>query len=173
MRIDVQTEIVDVSDGDFEWMLRGRPEARNGLVLPPGGLGDAAMLRHVRALTKVQHAAGFRGSWMMRAGDEVVGLCGFHRPPAGGVVELGYGTAPERQGLGHATRAVAAILEAAERIGTIHTVKAETAVGNVASQRVLEKNAFRRSGERVDPEDGELIVWLRALPYPKVPEELP
>ena len=163
MRIDVRTEIADVSDGDFEWMLRAGPEARNGLILPPGGLGDGAMLRHVRALTKAQHDAGFRGSWMMLAGGEVVGLCGFHRAPVDGVVELGYGTAPERQGLGHATRAVAAILETAARAGTIHTVKAETAVANVASQRVLEKNGFVRCGERVDPEDGQLIVWQHAV----------
>jgi RimJ/RimL family protein N-acetyltransferase len=166
MRIDARTEIVALSDGDFDWMLRGGPEARNGLVLPAGGLADAETLGHVRGLTQRQHEAGFHGSWMMLAGDEVVGLCGFHRAPVDGVVELGYSTAPGRQGLGHATRAVAAILEAAARSGTIRVVKAETAAGNVASQRVLEKNGFARSGERVDPEDGALIVWQRAVQPP-------
>jgi RimJ/RimL family protein N-acetyltransferase len=166
MGLEARTEIVELSDGDFDWMLRGGSEARNGYTLAPGGLGDAEMLRHVRTLTKAQHDAGFRGSWMMLAGREVVGLCGFHRAPVDGVVELGYGTAPERQGLGHATRAVARILATAARLGTIRVVVAETAAGNVASERVLQKNGFVRSGERVDPDDGDLIVWRYAVTLP-------
>lgn len=43
----------------------------------------------------------------------------------------------------------------------VTAVTAETSVQNQASQRVLERNGFLRTGGRVDPEDGELICWRR------------
>ncbi len=38
-----------------------------------------------------------------------------------------------------------------------------TAVDNVASQCVLDRNGFERVGTRVDPHDGELLVWRKGL----------
>lgn len=38
-------------------------------------------------------------------------------------------------------------------------LSAETGVGNIASQRVLERNGFIRTGERIDAEEGPLICW--------------
>lgn len=39
-------------------------------------------------------------------------------------------------------------------------VSAKTAVSNIASQRVLEKNSFIKTSEtEFDPDDGELIFW--------------
>jgi RimJ/RimL family protein N-acetyltransferase len=40
---------------------------------------------------------------------------------------------------------------------------AETALTNPASARVLEKNGFVVTGTRIDPEDGALRCWRRAL----------
>jgi RimJ/RimL family protein N-acetyltransferase len=45
----------------------------------------------------------------------------------------------------------------------IRGVSAGTATANVASQRVLEANGFARTGTRIDPEDGEVIVWRRDI----------
>ena len=61
---------------------------------------------------------------------------------------LRYRGKPARRG--HATRAVAAMLEAARRDG-VRVVLAETIVDNIASQRVLERNGFERFGTRRDP----------------------
>lgn len=47
-----------------------------------------------------------------------------------------------------------------QRVGL---VSAETSAGNVASQRVLERNGFVRTGERVDEEDGQLICWQAVI----------
>ena len=51
------------------------------------------------------------------------------------------------------------MLNAARRDPAIRAVDAETTLGNLPSQRALARNGFRRAGTRVDPDDGELIVW--------------
>jgi RimJ/RimL family protein N-acetyltransferase len=45
----------------------------------------------------------------------------------------------------------------------VRGVNAETSVKNPSSQRVLERNGFARVGERVDEEDGPVIVWRREI----------
>ena len=96
--------------------------------------------------------------------NEVVGLCGPKQAPdSDGTVEIGFGVASSRRGRGYATRAVAELINIASRDILLHRLRADTATANIASQRVLERNAFVRTGTRSDPEDGELIVWHREL----------
>ena len=96
----------------------------------------------------------------MLEGNEVVGLIGLKAPAdAEGKIEFGYGIADSRQRRGHATRAVALMLKDIARDSRVRIVTAETAVANIASQRVLEKNGFQRIGTRLDAEDGEVICW--------------
>lgn len=40
---------------------------------------------------------------------------------------------------------------------------AETGIDNRASQMVLERDGFTRTGERTDPEDGDLYLWTIGL----------
>jgi RimJ/RimL family protein N-acetyltransferase len=95
----------------------------------------------------------------MVAEGEAVGLCSYKAPPdAEGDVEIGYGVAPERRRLGHATRAVSLIVEEAKRDERVRAVRAETALANLASQRVLEANGFVQTGRGMDDE-GQTIVW--------------
>ena len=159
------TEIVEVTDADFAAMLRGDAKLSSGLALPPGGVDESAVLEHVRGIAATLHAQGYTGGhWMVVADGEVVGLCGFkHVPSPAGEVEIGYGMAASRRRRGHATGAVAALLDAARRDPAVRAVIAQTAVDNVASQRVLVKNGFERIGRTHDPDDGELIVWRVTL----------
>jgi RimJ/RimL family protein N-acetyltransferase len=46
---------------------------------------------------------------------------------------------------------------------SISAVVAATAIANVVSQRVLERNGFARTGTTYDPDDGELIWWRTDL----------
>jgi [ribosomal protein S5]-alanine N-acetyltransferase len=59
---------------------------------------------------------------------------------------LGYWVDEQRNGRGLATRAVAAALAEAFGALDLHRVQAPVKVDNVASQRVLAKNAFERIG---------------------------
>ncbi|MGP6156286.1 MAG: GNAT family N-acetyltransferase [Vulcanimicrobiaceae bacterium] len=151
--------MLELEDADFDWMLGNGPDTNRGLRLPPGGADDPVTLAHVRAITRSLHAAGSRTSWMVVCDGELVGLCGFKRPPENGRVEVGYGLAASRRRLGFATRAVAAMLRVAAADERIEAVVAETVASNLASARVLEKNGFERTGARTDPLDGELVLW--------------
>jgi len=152
----------EVRDEDFDLMLRGEPITRLGVKQPPGGVENPAVLEIVRKITARLHENNCRGAWMMVWGEELVGLCSFRRPPENGEVEIGYGVAESRRGRGHATRAVRAIAQAAKAEG-VRVLLAETSVANPASGRVLEKSGFVTTGTRIDPEDGEVLVWRKEL----------
>ncbi|MHB8145783.1 MAG: GNAT family N-acetyltransferase [Vulcanimicrobiaceae bacterium] len=155
-----QTMLVEVTDEDFAWMLRGGEHA-GGLRLPSEGI-EVDIASHVQALVGRLREVGCNENWMIVSGGECVGLCGFKNPPAEGCVEIGYNVWPSRQRLGHATRAVAAMLDHAKTVGDLTGVTAETSAENIPSQRVLDSNGFERTSTRHD-DDGDLILWRITL----------
>jgi RimJ/RimL family protein N-acetyltransferase len=154
-----RTLLVEISDAHFRWMLGRQAVPPDGLRLPPGGVDTPETLRIVRAMTRRLFEAGSRGSWMMAADGEVVGLCSYKQAPKDGMVEIGYGVAASRRNRGHATRAVSAMLAFARQDAAVRHVTAGTAVANIASQRALERNGFVRTGTGHDPDDGDLVLW--------------
>ncbi|HEY2883621.1 MAG TPA: GNAT family protein [Rhizomicrobium sp.] len=156
--------LVAALDMHFAWMLGEMAAPTEGLRLPPDGVDSPDMLRILRAMNTRLRDAGCVGSWLIVAGNEVVGLCGYKLPPLpDGKVEIGYGVAKGRRGNGYASRAVRAMLEEARRDSSFSTLTAATAIANIVSQRVLERNSFVRTGTTYDPDDGELIWWRRDL----------
>jgi RimJ/RimL family protein N-acetyltransferase len=153
--------LIEAKDKHFSWML-GNRSFIVGLRLPPGGMGERAMLEMLRAEAVKLRKRGCRAYWVGVVGREIVGLCGYKRlPDETGTVDFGYGIADSRQGCGHGTAMVAALVEKARRDRTVKALIAETAVNNLASQRVLARNGFVRVDGRLDPDDGLLIVWRR------------
>jgi len=149
--------IIETTAEDHSALTDGRAPRRCRLpdtpIAPPEIL---AMLADVAANVRATFTPA---SWLIVHDDEVVGLCSITRPPQGGVVEIGYGVAPSRQGRGYASDAVMAIVRWARRDPKVAALVAETSVLNPASQQVLLHAGFDRVGERVDDEDGRLIVW--------------
>jgi RimJ/RimL family protein N-acetyltransferase len=90
----------------------------------------------------------------------VVGTGGFKGAPADGRVEVGCGVAETVRGRGIATSAVLQLLKVAFADPEVSEVLAETAIGNVASRRVVEKIGFRHIGQRETKEDGVVDRWL-------------
>lgn len=74
-------------------------------------------------------------------------------------VELGYGVLKQYEGNGFATDGVACLLKEAFTRAEIEVVAVQTAIGNIASERVLEKNGFSRNGQNTDADDGLLNLW--------------
>jgi RimJ/RimL family protein N-acetyltransferase len=156
------TRLIPATSAHFDWAMAGDESApfADALRLPPGGLGSPEVLAWAkRSAAIVEEAIHAPGGWMIVEGDEVIGMIGFKGPPCRGVVEIGYGVVEGRRSRGHATRAVARVIIEAAACGL--DLRAETSVGNLASQLVLERNGFRRCGERVDAEDGVLVMWQR------------
>lgn len=150
--------IIEMTANDFALLLEGKAPAglrlEQDVELAPPVVLD--MLAGLAAQLAEQFAPS---AWMLVENGEVVGLMSITRLPEAGELHIGYGVAPTRQGRGFATGAVAALLDWARGDERVRYVSAETAVDNVASQRVLERNGFARVGERIDHEDGPLICW--------------
>jgi RimJ/RimL family protein N-acetyltransferase len=152
--------LVPATDAYFAWMLDEAPSPAD-VVLPEGGIAEDFVIRHVRKIAASQRDVGYAGSWLIVDGNEVVGMCGHHAPPAEGTIEIGYNVAPARQRRGYATRAIALLIEDAAARADIETIFAHTALDNSASQRVLERNEFESLGERIS--DGEPVIrWARS-----------
>jgi [ribosomal protein S5]-alanine N-acetyltransferase len=103
------------------------------------------------------------GVLLLKANLLVVGTIGFKNAPSEQkTVEIGYGINASHWRQGLASEAVGTLVQWALSTGYAARVTAQTAVGNIASRRVLEKNGFNKTGETAfDPEDGELIWWAR------------
>lgn len=138
------------SEDDFRWLL-GEVAATRPLKVAPD-LAPPEVLAIVRQLP---------ANWLIVAEREIVGIIGL-KSEAGGEVEIGYGVAGSREGRGFASGAVAALLPVL-LAREVRVVTAETSVENIASQRVLERSGFARTGTRVDEEDGPLYCWRRML----------
>jgi len=157
------TVLFEADDQHFTWMLGG-PAQTAGLRLAPGEADERSVIEWLQRLAARLRASNRVGVWMIVIDNEVVGsCCQKQAPDSDGTVEIGFGVAPSRRGRGYATRAIAELINIASRDMLVHRLMAETSVANIASQRVLERNAFVRTGTRSDPEDGELILWHREL----------
>jgi RimJ/RimL family protein N-acetyltransferase len=161
--------LLEASDAHFAWML-GEAPAPAELRLPPGGVDEPWVLRWSRGNLK---RFGPGSNWLMTADGEVVGMCGHKTAPdEAGSVEIGYGVAAAHRRKGHATAAVALIVAAARVDDRIRQFTAETATGNLASQRVLEANGFAPCGRGHDADEGETIIWSLSLDQTALPRRL-
>ena len=94
----------------------------------------------------------------------VIGSAGFKGPPTEeGVAEIAYGIAPGYQGRGYATEAARALVAFALERVDVTAIRAHTMPENNASGRVLAKSGFQQLGEVVDPDDGLVWRWERAV----------
>jgi RimJ/RimL family protein N-acetyltransferase len=133
-------------------------------------MGEDVLPAFVAAEALQRHHDGESWFWcaarlIVKRGDpRPVGSCSFKTSPRDGVVEIGYGVGEAYRGRGFATQAVALLLAEAFSQRGVSRVLAETSAGNVASQRVVERNGFTRHAARVDDENGGLLVWVRDRP---------
>ncbi len=155
--------LICATDDHFAWLLN-EAVAPIGLRVPEGGVDDPVVLKILRRLTAKLHAVGCQASWLIVDQDEVVGLCSFKRPADDArIAEIGYGVAGSRRRKGYATMAIDLLIEEVVNSKAASQLCAETAVANLPSQRVLERNGFSICGTRVDAEDGDLLIWSRSL----------
>jgi len=151
--------LIPVTDDHFAFLL-GEQSTHAPFSTPPGGVDTPGTLRMLRRMVARLHAAGCGGHWLILDGDEVVGLCGYKRPPDHTkTVEIGYGIAQDRRKRGYATTAISLLLRAVRADPAVATVSAETSVQNPASKLVLQRNGFTYVGDRDDAEDGTLNLW--------------
>lgn len=160
----MNVRLIAADDECLSWLM-GAADAPAGLRAPPGGVDEPVVVSYVRNTAAKVRQTWQGGCWMVVVNGEVVGLCSYKTPPdRDGLVEIGYGIAPQRRRRGHATLAVGELILLSAKCAEIHCLTAETEVSNVVSQRVLARNDFRQVRRRSDPKHGEFIVWRRDLP---------
>ncbi len=139
-------------------------ESLAGFTVIDGNVAPSPVLRMLRDLAATIRPNFSPCSWAMREEGLVLGLLSLVKPPLGdGAIEIGYGVADTAQGAGVCSRAVADLIRWARSDDRIALIRAETNVANPASQRVLDRKGFAVVSRRVDAEDGELLVWERAV----------
>lgn len=151
--------ILETTQDDYTRLILGQAPRHLNLADTP--IAPPEILEMLAGVAANVWATFSPASWLIVENGEVAGLCSITRPPEQGVVDIGYGVASSRQGRGYAGRAVAEIAAWAESRADVTALTAETSTTNLASQGVLARNGFVRTGERVDDEDGPLICWRR------------
>jgi RimJ/RimL family protein N-acetyltransferase len=134
----------------------------DGMKVIDGELPPDFLLESAAEAFETGEATWWTSPFVFIAADahEVVGSGAFKAEPCDGSIELGYGIAPSRRGLGYATAGVEQMLRLVFVHSEIDVVRAETAVDNVASRRVVEKAGFRLAGRRLSEEDGMVDCWF-------------
>lgn len=137
-------ELLEKSDGEADAHLKNAyAEMRSGVLNHPG--------------QELWYTA-----WRMTLANtgETIGDLGFRGEPDDKTVEIGYGVLEEYRNQGYTTEAVKALCEWVFTQESVYFVRAITQDGNAASERVLEKNQFKR----IDgAEDGQ-SVWEKEKP---------
>ncbi|MFJ6756244.1 GNAT family N-acetyltransferase [Streptomyces sp. NPDC091273] len=95
-----------------------------------------------RTADQMRH--GFGMYQLVRASDGlVIGEMGFHAPPSGGVVEVGFGLAESCRGAGYATEALTELVRWAFSQAGVDQVVGRTMADNTPSQGVLTRTGFQ------------------------------
>jgi RimJ/RimL family protein N-acetyltransferase len=154
--------LIEATDEHFTALIADT--ALPGFRIPEGGVEAAEVLQMLQGLAQRVRQKISPASWLIVVDEEIVGLCSITKAfPTPGTVEIGYGLASVHRRRGHAAAAIAELLDWARSERRITEVAADTAVDNLPSQRVLERNGFIRVGGRIDAEDGPLICWRHDL----------
>jgi RimJ/RimL family protein N-acetyltransferase len=90
------------------------------------------------------------GYYQVLENGVVIGGIGFHGPPNGDVVEVGYGVVPGARGRGVATEALRMLLDVATGLEGVRRVVGRTEGSNLASQRVMTGAGMRLVGRDPD-----------------------
>ncbi|MFD5419019.1 MULTISPECIES: GNAT family N-acetyltransferase [Streptomyces] len=103
--------------------------------------------------TPGQMRFGFGMYHLVRAEDGlVIGEMGFHQPPSGGTVEVGFGLAESCRGAGYATEALTGLARWAFSQPGVDQVVGRTLTANTPSQGVLTRAGFRHESRDGDIE---------------------
>jgi ribosomal-protein-alanine N-acetyltransferase len=141
-----------VEPGDAETLARLYAQAREFLAPfdPPRSEGFATVAGQRRELERLHELRrqGRHERFLIEAGGEAVGSLGVSNIVRGPFqsASIGYWVAQAWNGRGIASEAVRLVTEWAFCEALLHRLEAATLLENVASQRVLEKNRFRRIG---------------------------
>ncbi len=165
-RLELRPVTVDIVDAVLAGRRRTEIEALVGAEMPWAWPGRALLEQVFKASSVDIHADPGKRLWgdrFMITREEprrVVGSVVFHgRPDAEGKCEISYGVDEASQNKGYASEALAAIVPWALAQPECTRIEAMTMAWHKASARVLAKVGMKPVGKRVDPKNGEMLVF--------------
>ena len=161
--IGMSLSLIEAEDQSVEALC-----AQMGLNIPPiwppehNDAGTRQWLKN--RLIATPQDAQWGGYYIVLNATELVGSAGFHGAPCDGEVEIGYSVIEpfQRQGLG--TQATAMLCRMAFEYPSVTRIKAETLPDLIASQKVLLNNGFVLTDRRHDPEQGDIVTFIKHRP---------
>ncbi len=134
----------------------GTPEAVDGPPLPE------TAEQVCQSMVPLYKSTGFDPPWigyLALKDGEWVGTCAFKTPPVDNRVEIAYFTFPDFEGQGFATQMAVTLLTIAHTMDPKVEVTAHTMPVENASNSILKKLGFQKSGAVHDPEAGPVWEW--------------
>lgn len=164
------SSVVRCESRDVQWRQPPLFLCRMRLVaIPAEALPDLAPARHTdftKVMCEANHAfykqVGFAPPWVAYVAvenDVAVGVCAFKGAPKNNAVEIAYGTHPEHEGRGVATRVVQELVRLARATDPQVRILAQTLPKHNASTRVLQKCGFAQVRDAHDDEVGRVWEW--------------
>lgn len=111
----------------------------------------------------------------MKSSGEIIGSAGFHDfPDERGMIEIGFGIAPEKQRNGFGTELLLGMWKMISSRPDVKILRYTVSPTNVPSLHIINKFAFAKVGEQIDPDDGlELIYEIKTINFHALHGELP
>ena len=130
--------------------------------------GPNPLVHRIHRVKKNPHFAEI-GLILAVADKELIGSAGFHDfPNENGMIEIGFGIVPERQGLGYGTELLHGMWRAISNRPDVKILRYTVSPENAPSMHIIKKLEFELVGEQMDDEDGlELIYELPIKEYLK------
>jgi RimJ/RimL family protein N-acetyltransferase len=136
---------------------------RHGAPMEPLGVLPPVLQQNCQGTAALFDSIGFEPPWVGYItvdGDQPVGGCAFVGSPKAGSVEIAYYTLHEYEGRGHASHAVARLIEIARQTDPAVLLTAKTLPQDNPSTSILRRNGFNYAGETSDEDIGLAWAWV-------------
>ena len=142
----------EINENDFPEVMELRGNADNMKFIPrPLVTNEADALAHITMILD-KRKENDAINWVIteKDSDSLIGIIGFFRTQHENFrSELGYMILPQHHGKGYVTEAIATVLSFGFNTLNLHSVNAIIDPNNFASEKVLQKNRFRKEAHFV------------------------
>ncbi|MEZ4853695.1 GNAT family N-acetyltransferase [Flavobacterium sp.] len=142
-----------LNDNDAPEILKLRGDSETMKFIPrPLATSIEDALAHIKIINdKIDENSDINWAVTLKESDKCIGIMGFYRSqPENYRTELGYMILPEYWGKGFVTEAVKTLLNYAFNTLQFHSIEAVIDARHLASERVLQKNGFRKEAHFVE-----------------------
>lgn len=151
-----------LNEGDVDevFAMRSNPDVMKYIPRPIAKTKEDA-LEHINMIeAKIIENTGINWGITIKGNPKIIGIIGHYRiQPENYRAEIGYMSLSEHNGKGYITEAIKAVVEYGFEQMKLHSIEAIIDPGNIASERVLQKNGFVKEAHILENEFWEGRFW--------------